>query len=88
MDKVIARPNEALLAPVRSCQSKSVAQEFSEAYKNADFDEKKGLVVFQRYCHLYRKGELEDLVARIPGAKLVESGYESGNHFVILQVSH
>ena len=88
LDKVIARPNEALLAPVRSCQSKSVAQEFSEAYKNADFDEKKGLVVFQRYCHLYRKGELEDLVARIPGAKLVESGYESGNHFVILQVSH
>ena len=66
--------------------SKSVAEIYSEAYDKADYDERKGLVVFQRYCHMYREGELDDLVRRIPGVRLVESGYESGNHYVILQV--
>jgi alkylated DNA repair dioxygenase AlkB/ubiquinone/menaquinone biosynthesis C-methylase UbiE len=73
-------------AVAAAAESKSVAQVYSEAYKNADFDEKKGLVVFQRYCHMYRKGELEELVERVPGVSVVESGYETGNHFVILQV--
>jgi hypothetical protein len=72
--------------PANVEESKSVAQEYSEVYKNADYDEKKGLVVFQRYCHMYKKGELEELVGRVPGVALVESGYESGNHFVILEV--
>ena len=71
-----------------SSMSKSVAQVYSEAYKNADFDEKKGLVVFQRYCHVYQKGELEDLVSRVSNVSLLESGYESGNHFVILKVTN
>ncbi|KAL7570464.1 hypothetical protein ACA910_004249 [Epithemia clementina (nom. ined.)] len=65
--------------------SKSTAQVYAEAYENAEFDEQKGLVVFQRYCHLYRKGELEDIVAHVPELKVVESGFESGNYFVILQ---
>eukprot|EP00934_Nitzschia_sp_Nitz4_P006164 Nitzschia sp. Nitz4//scaffold38_size140716//310//2943//NITZ4_003123-RA/size140716-processed-gene-0.50-mRNA-1//-1//CDS//3329550006//6154//frame0 len=66
-------------------EGKSVAEAFSETFKKADYDEKKGLVVFQRYCHMYRTGEMEELVGEIPGVKLVESGYESGNHFVILE---
>jgi alkylated DNA repair protein alkB family protein 8 len=66
--------------------SKSVAELYSEAYEKADFDERKGLVVFQRYCHMYREGEMEGLVQQVPGVRLVESGYESGNHYVILQV--
>jgi alkylated DNA repair dioxygenase AlkB/SAM-dependent methyltransferase len=66
--------------------SKSVAELYSEAYENSDYDEKKGLVVFQRYCHLYLAGELEEIVAQVKGVRLVESGYESGNHFVILEV--
>ena len=64
----------------------SVAQMYSEAYDGAEFDERKGLVVFQRYCHLYRQGELEELVSRVPHVEVTESGYESGNHFVILKV--
>ena len=56
------------------------------AYEKADFDERKGLVVFQRYCHMYREGEMDDLVRQVPGVRLVESGYESGNHFVIFEV--
>ena len=59
---------------------------YSDAYDGAEFDERKGLVVFQRYCHLYRQGELEDLASRINGVEICESGYESGNYFVILKV--
>ncbi len=66
--------------------SKSVAEQYSEAYEKADFDERKGLVVFQRYCHMYREGELDNLVRQIPSLRLVESGYESGNHYVIVKV--
>ena len=73
---------------VSESKSKSVAELYSEAYVNADYDERKGLVVFQRYCHMYRKGELEEIVKSVAGAQLVESGYESGNHFVILEVTN
>ena len=72
--------------PVVSASSKSAAELFSEAYEKADFDERKGLVVFQRYCHMYREGELDDLAHRVPNVKIIESGYESGNHYVILEV--
>ena len=64
---------------------KSTAQMYSEAL-NADYDEGKGLVVFQRYCHLYRLGELEEIVAEVQGAVLIDSGFESGNYFIIFQV--
>ena len=67
--------------------NQSVAQQYADTYTGAEFDERKGLVVFQRYCHLYRSGELEELSSRIPGVKVVESGFESGNYFVILQVA-
>jgi len=66
--------------------SKSMAQVYSEEYENAQFNEKNGLVVFKRYCHMYRQGELEDLVAEVDSVSLHESGYETGNHFVILKV--
>ena len=68
-------------------EQKSVAELYSEQYTKADYDERKGLVVFQRYCHMYRKGELEQIVEGVEGATLVESGYESGNHFVIIEVT-
>ena len=41
-------------------------------------------VVFQRYCHVYKKGELEDLCSSIPGNRIVESGWDKGNWFVHL----
>ena len=65
---------------------KGVAQMLSESYDGADFDSKKNLVIFQRYCHMYRQGELEGLVAQIPTLELIESAYEKGNHVVLLKV--
>jgi alkylated DNA repair dioxygenase AlkB/SAM-dependent methyltransferase len=65
--------------------TESLAQAYSRRY-NVDYDDRNGLVVFQRYCHLYRKGEIEAFVEQIPGVQLVDNGFESGNHFVILLV--
>ena len=63
-----------------------MAQVYSEEYNNAQYNERNGLVVFKRYCHMYRAGELEGLVAEVDTVALHESGYETGNHFVILRV--
>ncbi len=66
-------------------KSKGVAQMMAEKYIGAEFDIKKNLVVFQRYCHMYRKGELEELCAKVPGLEVLESSYERGNHVVSLR---
>jgi alkylated DNA repair dioxygenase AlkB/SAM-dependent methyltransferase len=63
----------------------SLAQSYSRKH-NAACNDQHGLVVFQRYCHLYRHGELEDLVHNISRVELIKSGFESGNHFIILRV--
>jgi alkylated DNA repair protein alkB family protein 8 len=42
-------------------------------------DGRKGAVVFQRYYHLFEEGELDALVAQLPGATLVESFYDKDN---------
>lgn len=65
---------------------KSTPRVYSEAF-NADYDDEKGLVVFKRYCHLYKRGELENIVSQVLNVVLVESGFETGNYFVILRVS-
>lgn len=40
---------------------------------------------FNRYYHLYRKGELEADIATA-GGKIVESGYEKDNWWAIAEV--
>jgi alkylated DNA repair protein alkB family protein 8 len=66
---------------------KGVAQMVAEKYTGAEFDSKKNLVVFQRYCHMYRRGELEQLCLQVPGLMVLESSYEKGNHVVLLIVT-
>jgi alkylated DNA repair protein alkB family protein 8 len=68
-----------------STKRKGVAEMLAEQYSGAEFDSKKNLVVFQRYCHMYRRGELEELCARVPGLRVLESSYEKGNHVVLLR---
>ena len=67
-------------------KAKSAAEVYSDAYQGAEYDETKGLVVFQRYCHMYRQGELENLIEQIDELEVVESAFESGNWQVILKV--
>jgi alkylated DNA repair dioxygenase AlkB/SAM-dependent methyltransferase len=64
---------------------KSTAQVYSEAL-NAEFDEGKGLVVFKRYCHLYRLGELDQIASEVSGAHLLETAFESGNYSIVFEV--
>ncbi|KAL7499587.1 hypothetical protein ACHAWT_007200 [Skeletonema menzelii] len=67
-------------------KGKGVAQMMAEQYDGAEFDSKKNLVVFQRYCHMYRKGELESLCERVPGLEVLESSYEKGNWVITCRV--
>lgn len=46
--------------------------------------EQDGSLLFQRYCHVYKAGELEDLCSSCPGNKILESGWDKGNWFVRL----
>ena len=43
------------------------------------FDASKRAVVFQRYCHVYRKGELRRIIDAVGGASVVEQYYDTGN---------
>ena len=31
--------------------------------------------IFQRYCHVYREGELENLCSTVPGCRIIGSRY-------------
>ncbi|CAM9261017.1 unnamed protein product [Ectocarpus sp. 4 AP-2014] len=42
-------------------------------------------VVYQRYCHVYAEGELEGLVERVDGLRLVESYYDRSNWCVVAE---
>ncbi|CAM9411729.1 unnamed protein product [Pylaiella littoralis] len=44
-----------------------------------------GSVVYQRYCHVYAEGELEGLVERVDGLRLVESYYDRSNWCVVAE---
>ena len=48
-------------------------------------DEVKGAVVFQRYYHLFQRGELEGLVAGLAGARLLEAYYDRSNWCVVME---
>ena len=49
--------------------------------------EETGELVYQRYCHVYKEGELEDLCSGIPGCRVVDSGFDKGNWFVLFEKS-
>lgn len=44
-----------------------------------------GRRVFRRYCHMYREGELEAICRSIEGCRLLESGWDRSNWFVVLE---
>eukprot|EP01038_Epipyxis_sp_PR26KG_P008479 gene8479-11462_t len=46
--------------------------------------EKDDEFIFQRYCHVYKEGELDDLCSCVPECRIVESGWDKGNWFVRL----
>ena len=77
----------AQTTPSAESKGKGVAQMMAEQYNGAEFDSKKNLVVFKRYCHMYRQNELESLCEQVPGLEVLESSFEKGNHVVTLRVT-
>jgi alkylated DNA repair protein alkB family protein 8 len=61
------------------------AQQQQPALAHAQVQQGKGVVVFQRYYHLFKRGELEALVARVPGCSLVSSVFDKSNWCVVLR---
>ena len=57
-------------------------KEFAEDEITNSVDGKKDLITYERYCHVYRKGELEDLCSCIPNCQIIESGWDKSNWFV------
>uniref|UniRef100_A0A7S0JBK4 Methyltransferase type 11 domain-containing protein n=1 Tax=Calcidiscus leptoporus TaxID=127549 RepID=A0A7S0JBK4_9EUKA len=45
----------------------------------------KAAFIYQRYCHVYREGELADLVSSIPCAKLLSTYYDVGNWCAVVE---
>ena len=41
--------------------------------------------VLQRYCHVYRKGDLERLVAQVPTLRLREAYFDCSNWAVVAE---
>lgn len=39
--------------------------------------------VYERYYHLFRKGELEELILRVPGFEIVSSTWDADNWYVV-----
>jgi len=48
-------------------------------------DAQKGTVVFQRYYHLFREGELEQLAAQLPTVSNVVTFYDKDNWCLVLE---
>ena len=42
-------------------------------------------VVYDRYYHLFKKGELDQLCTECGGCEILKSGYDRDNHYVILR---
>ncbi|GMH51355.1 hypothetical protein TrRE_jg7909, partial [Triparma retinervis] len=56
-----------------------------EEYPEGKIDLEEGLVSFDRYCHVYVKGELEELVRECGGLEVEGAGWEKGNWFVTVR---
>ena len=65
----------------KTCPVRRVA----DAPAGGEVEESERHVVYQRYCHVYREGELEDLCSSVPGVRIVQRGYDRSNWFVVLQ---
>ncbi len=62
------------------------AQEEDFAASHAEFDEHKKSFVFQRYCHVYQRGELEELAKELlPNIQVQKVYWDTGNWAIILK---
>ncbi|CAJ0906839.1 14234_t:CDS:2, partial [Entrophospora sp. SA101] len=53
--------------------------------KDKNYEDRKQNVVFKRCCHLFKKGELDKPVINTNLAKILKSGYDKDNWYVIAE---
>ena len=41
--------------------------------------------IYQRYYHLFEKGELESLIKNFHNVNIIDKGYQKGNWYVIIK---
>jgi hypothetical protein len=81
--------HEEHLGTVKVKPYRSVGESIDESVVlKAKSDGSADLVTYERYCHMYRKGELENLCSVIPCCKIVESGWDKSNWFVQLKKTY
>lgn len=81
--------HEEQLGAAKAKPYRVVGESIDEAVvPGAKSDGNADLITYERYCHMYRKGELENLCSVIPCCKIVESGWDKSNWFVQLMKTH
>ena len=58
-----------------------------KAPSHGEINREKHTVVYQRYCHVYKEGELEKLFEKIPGCQVEASYFDFGNWCVEVRVT-
>lgn len=48
-------------------------------------DGRDNLITYERYCHMYKNGELDHLCSSIPGCKIIDRGFDRSNWFVLIK---
>ena len=48
-------------------------------------DGRDDLITYERYCHMFKNGELENLCSSIPGCMIVDRGFDRSNWFVVIK---
>ena len=86
-EKIEAIDRSVVKKPYRSLMDGSVVEngDLGPTPGGGRIDGRDELITYERYCHVYKKGELEDLCRTIPCCRVVESGWDKSNWFVHLQ---
>ena len=81
----VAIDRSTIKKPYRTVNEVDLELETSDNSIDHRFDGRDQLITYERYCHVYRKGELEDLCSSIPCCRVVEAGWDRSNWFVQIQ---
>ena len=77
-----AEGQKAVLQPAEQLLQEEAA---SMGAAGGVFDAEKRAYSFQRYCHVYREGELTEIILSVPGARVVDEYYDTGNWCVVVE---
>lgn len=77
-DTMEIKMDESVILPIHKNRTPFVDQEMLVPFKYKT-SEGSGYSESLRYYHLFKEGELDDIILNIPGAKLVDSFYDQGN---------